>query len=138
MTSRGGTANAARQENELGTILLDEAMMIHRELGPGLLESVYEKILYSALRDRGVQVGRQVPIAVRFRDLCFDEGFRADLILENRVLVEIKSVESLHAAHKKQLLTYLKLTGLKLGYLINFGEALLKNGIVRTVNGLVR
>ena len=79
---------------------------------------------------------RQVPIPIRFRNLNFDEGFRADLILENRVLVEIKSVECLHAAHKKQLLTYLKLTGLKLGYLINFGEALLKNGIVRTANGL--
>lgn len=129
-------AGAAMGENEIGTIVLDEAMLIHRELGPGLLESVYEGVLFAALKERGLSVDRQVPIAIRYRNLTFNEGFRADLIVENRVLIELKSVESVSLAHKKQLLTYLKLTGLKLGYLINFGEALLKNGITRTANGL--
>lgn len=129
-------AGAAMGENEIGTIVLDEAMLIHRELGPGLLESVYEGVLFAALKERGLSVDRQVPIAIRYRNLSFNEGFRADLIVENRVLIELKSVESVSLAHKKQLLTYLKLTGLKLGYLINFGEALLKNGITRTANGL--
>lgn len=123
-------------ENELGTIILDEAMLIHRELGPGLMESVYEAVLFAALKQRGLQVERQVPISFQFRGMTFSQGFRADLIVEQRVLLELKSIECVTAVHKKQLLTYLKLTGLKLGYLINFGEALLKSGITRTVNGL--
>lgn len=106
-------AGAAMGENEIGTIVLDEAMLIHRELGPGLLESVYEGVLFAALKERGLSVDRQVPIAIRYRNLSFNEGFRADLIVENRVLIELKSVESVSLAHKKQLLTYLKLTGLK-------------------------
>lgn len=105
-------------------------------MGPGLLESVYERALAIELAARGLAVARQAPIAVRYRGVDLEEGFRADLVVEEKVIVEIKSVETLHNAHKKQMLTYLKLSGLKLGLLIHFGEALIKDGIVRVVNGL--
>ena len=123
-------------ENEIGTIILEEAIGLHRELGPGLLESVYEIVLARCLTDRGLKVRRQVSVPIRFRGVSFDEGFRADLIVSEKVLVELKSVETVTAAHKKQVLTYLRLTGLKLGYLLNFSEAVLKNGVTRCVNGL--
>lgn len=123
-------------ENDIGRQVIDSAVGIHRELGPGLLEKVYEVTLAGELRRRGLSVERQVPIAIRHQNIRFDEGFRADIIIGDRVIVEIKSVEELHNAHRKQLLTYLRLSGVKLGYLLNFGEVLLKNGIVRTVNGL--
>ncbi len=123
------------KENEIGTIIVDTAIHLHQSLGPGLLESVYEAILTKQLQEKGLKVERQVGIPIEFEGLHFEEGFRADLIVENKVIVELKSVELLHPSHKKQLLTYLKLTGLKLGYLINFGEHLLKNGITRTING---
>ncbi len=106
-------------EEEIGKEVVDVAMDIHRELGPGLLENVYEIILARELSDRGLQVARQVPVAVRYKGLRFDEGFRADLIVEHRVIVELKCVERLNNAHKKQLLTYLRLTDIKLGYLFN-------------------
>ena len=122
-------------ENEIGTIVVDEAISIHRELGPGLLESVYEIIMMHRLRKHGLDVERQVSIPVEFDGIKFDEGFRADLIVNGKVLLELKSVETLNNAHKKQLLTYLKLTGLKLGYLLNFGDELMKDGITRTING---
>ena len=124
-------------ENEIGKWLVDVAVQMHRELGPGLLETVYEIILAHQLRQRGLQVERQVAIAIEYRGLRFNEGFRADLIVENKVVVEIKCVEKLHNAHKKQLLTYLRLTGMQLGYLLNFGEVLMKQGITRIVNRLV-
>lgn len=123
-------------ENEISKVVLDECFAIHQELGPGLLESVYEVVLAKALEARGFRVERQVPVAIEFRGLKFDEGFRADLIVEGKVLIELKSVEALRPVHGKQVLTYLRLTGLKLGLLINFGEALLKNGIKRVANGL--
>ena len=123
-------------ENEVGRIVVDAALAVHRELGPGLLESVYEVALAYELEDRGLRVGRQVSIPVHYRALRFEEGYRADLVVEEKVIVEIKSVESLHHAHKKQVLTYLKLSEMKLGFLLNFGEALIKNGITRIVNGL--
>ncbi len=123
-------------ENEIGRIVVDAAVMVHRELGPGLLESVYEVVLAQELTIRGLQVERQVPVAIEFRGMKFDEGFRADMIIENKVILELKSVESVSSAHKKQLLTYLKLTGMRLGFLLNFGEALMKNGITRTANGM--
>jgi len=123
-------------ENEIGTIILEEAISIHKELGPGLFELVYEVSLAHAMSVRGFAVRRQIPISIVFREIHFDEGFRADVIIADKVLLEIKSVERLTAVHKKQLQTYLRLTGLKLGYLLNFGEELLKNGIVRCVNGL--
>jgi len=124
------------EENETGRIIVDAAIAVHRELGPGLLESVYEAVLAQELRDRGLKVERQVPIPIVWRDLKFDEGFRADLIVEGKVVAELKSVESVSKAHKKQILTYLKLSRLKLGFLLNFGAAIMKEGITRTVNGL--
>ncbi len=123
-------------ENELGTKILETAISIHRELGPGLLESVYEIVLLHELKALGLNVERQVPIPITYRGTRFDEGFRADLIVEGLVLLEIKSVERVIPSHKKQVQTYLRLTGIKLGYLLNFGEAVLKDGITRSVNQL--
>jgi len=120
----------------MGKQIVDAALTVHRALGPGLLESVYEGALAHELTIRGLGVRRQVPMSVRYKGVEFEEGFRADLVVEDKVIVEIKSVETFHNAHKKQVLTYLKLSGRKLGFLINFGEELLKNGIVRIVNGL--
>jgi len=123
-------------ENEIGKIIVDSAIAVHRELGPGLLESVYEVVLAYELRQRGLTVERQVPIPIRYKDMTFDEAFRADLVVEEKVIVELKSVERVSEAHKKQVQTYLRLTGCKLGFLLNFGEALMKRGITRVVNGL--
>ena len=122
-------------ENEIGTVIVDCAIGLHRALGPGLLESVYEVTLARELARRGLRVERQVAVSIEYNGDRFDEGFRADLIVEGKVIVELKSVEKVSMAHKKQLLTYLRLTGMKLGYLLNFGEALLKDGITRTING---
>ena len=124
------------KENEIGTKVLEAAITVHRELGPGLLESVYEVTVARELSDLGLKVERQVQIPIIYKNIRFEEGFRADIIVENAVLLELKSVEGVTPAHKKQVQTYLKLTGLKLGYLLNFGEAVLKNGITRCVNGL--
>ncbi|MFZ4387031.1 MAG: GxxExxY protein [Chthoniobacterales bacterium] len=124
------------KENEIGTRVIEAAITVHRELGPGLLESVYEVVLARELKDLGLNVERQVPVPITYKGVRFDEGFRADLIVENKVLLELKSVERMMPAHKKQVQTYLKLTGLKLGYLLNFGEDVLKSGITRCVNGL--
>jgi len=123
-------------ENELAKIIVDAAFQIHTETGPGLLESVYELILTDELERRGLDVKRQVPIPIVFKGRTLDEGFRADLVVNGKVIIELKSVEKVKDVHKKQLLTYLKLSGMKLGLLINFGEALIKNGITRVVNGL--
>ena len=122
-------------ENDIGTEIVKAAVDLHRDLGPGLLELVYEATLTKKLRSRGLAVWRQVPIAIEYNGLKFHEGFRADLIVEGKVLVELKSVEKLHPAHKKQLLTYMRLANMKLGYLLNFGEAVMKHGITRTING---
>jgi len=122
-------------ENEIGTRLVEHAIHIHRTLGPGLLESVYEAILARRLERDGLSVLRQRPIPIVFEGERFDEGFRADLVVDGKVIVELKSVEQLHAAHKKQLLTYLKLTGIRLGYLLNFGDEVMRNGITRVING---
>ena len=123
-------------ENEIGTIVVGSAIAVHRELGPGLLETVYEVVLARELQDRGLKVERQVPVAIQYKGITFDEGFRADIIVASTVIVELKSVERVTAAHKKQVQTYLRLTGCKLGYLLNYGEALMKAGITRCVNGL--
>lgn len=122
-------------ENNIGTAIVDCAVKLHQDLGPGLLETVYEAILAHKLEARGLSVERQVAVGISYDGQQFDEGFRADLIVECKVIVELKSVEQVHPVHKKQLLTYLKLTGLRLGYLLNFGEALMKDGITRTING---
>lgn len=123
-------------ENEIASKVMDAAFLIHRETGPGLLESVYEVIMANQLLLMGLRVERQVPIAIKFHEIVFDEGFRADLFVEQKVIVELKSVERLLPVHSKQLLTYLRLTGCRLGLLINFGENLLKDGFKRVVNGL--
>lgn len=123
-------------ENEIAKQVMDAAFIIHRALGPGLLETVYEVILVKKLSEMGVAVERQVPVPIQFENIKFDEGFRADLIVEKKVIVELKSVERLQPVHSKQLLTYLRLTDLRLGLLINFGENLLKHGFKRVVNGL--
>ena len=123
-------------ENLIANRIMDAAFQIHREIGPGLLESVYEAIIARILADMGLRVARQVPVPIRYQGLIFDEGFRADLVVEDKVIVELKSVEHLQPVHSKQLLTYLRLTDLRLGLLINFGENLLKDGFRRIVNGL--
>ena len=123
--------------NQISEIIVDAAFHVHRALGPGLLESVYEVILADALRTRGLKVERQKPILIRFEGKTFEEGFRADLVVEGQIIVEIKSIEQLARVHKKQLLTYLKLSGLKLCLLINFGGELLKGNIERLVAGEV-
>ena len=124
------------EENSTAASVVNCALEIHKELGPGLLESVYEVLLADALRQRGFNVERQKPIPICFRGKRFDEGFRADLVVGDVVLVELKSLESLARVHKKQVLTYLKLSHLKLGLLINFGGELLKGNIQRLVNEL--
>jgi GxxExxY protein len=123
-------------ENDIGTQVLEAAITVHRELGPGLLETVYEVVLARELSDHGLKVERQVSVPIIYKGIRFNEGFRADIIVERKVLLELKSVERILPAHKKQVQTYLRLTGLKLGYLLNFGEAVLKSGITRCVNGL--
>ena len=123
-------------ENQVGRMILDSSIQVHRAIGPGLFESVYETVLAHELQKRGLSLRRQVPIPIHYDGLTFDEGFRADLIVQELVIVELKSVAELSPAHRKQLQTYLRLSGYKLGYLLNFGEALLRDGIVRSVNGL--
>ena len=123
-------------ENDLAKVIVNTCYNIHVELGPGLLESVYEKVLCYELTAQGFKVDKQKGIPVFWKDLKMDIGFRADLIVEDKVVVELKSVEMIAPVHQKQLLTYLRLTKLKLGLLINFNEALIKNGITRIVNRL--
>ena len=122
-------------ENEIGKIVVDSAIHLHMEIGSGLLETVYEVLLAHILREAGLRVERQVPISIEFRGIRFDEGFRADIVIEDKVILELKSIESVNNAHKKQVLTYLKLADMKLGYLLNFGEELMKDGIFRIING---
>ncbi len=123
-------------ENELSRIIVDRCLKIHKTLGPGLLESVYEEVLYYELTRTNLKCERQVGISVIYEDIKMDLGFRADMIVEDKVIIELKSVENIMPVHKKQLLTYLKLTGMKLGLLINFNVELIKNGITRIVNKL--
>lgn len=123
-------------ENEIAAIVVDACYQIHTRLGPGLLESVYERILEYELTKRGLRVRRQVSVAIRYDELEFDEGFRADVIVNDLVILELKSIQATAPVHRKQLLTYLKLTDKRLGLLINFGEALIKDGITRIVNRL--
>lgn len=125
-------------ENEIGTIVVDSAVKLHKSLGPGLLETVYEAILIQQLQKAGLTTQRQVLVPITFEGVSYDEGFRADIIIGGKVILELKSTEMVHPVHKKQLLTYLKLTGLKLGYLLNFGEELMKNGITRIINGEIQ
>ncbi|MCB0515042.1 MAG: GxxExxY protein [Chitinophagales bacterium] len=123
-------------ENEIAKIIVNSCYKIHTTLGPGLLESVYEETLNYELAKESLLVERQKGIPVFYDNLKMDLGFRADLIVEKKVIVEIKSIETVAPVHQKQLLTYLKITGLKLGILVNFNEVLIKNGIQRIVNKL--
>ena len=123
-------------ENEIATIVVDAALKIHKTLGPGLLESVYQATLEFELQNRGLQVSQQVGLPVHYEGLKLELGFRVDLIVDDKVIIEIKSVEALAPVHKKQLLTYLRLTDLRLGLLINFNVELIKDGIHRVVNRL--
>jgi GxxExxY protein len=122
-------------ENEIAKQILDAAFLVHTKLGPGLLESVYEVVLTHELRKEGLTVERQKPMPITYDGVRFDEAYRADLLVNSTVIAELKSVEGLTALHAKQVLTQLRMSNLKLGLLINFGEAHLKNGIKRLING---
>jgi len=122
-------------ENEIAKHILDAAFLVHTKLGPGLLESGYEVIIAYELKKRGLTAERQKPMPIMYDDIRFDEAFRSDIVVNGKVIAELKSVEVLLPVHAKQVLTQLRLSGLKLGLLINFGEAHLKNGIKRIING---
>jgi GxxExxY protein len=123
-------------ENELATIAVDIAFKIHNRLGPGLLESVYEAIMLHELRKRGLRAEKQVAVPVIWEEVKLEVGFRADIIVEGKLILELKSCEAVEPVHKKQLLTYLRLTDCRLGLLINFNVPLIKDGIHRVVNNL--
>ena len=123
-------------ENAIAKEIVDAAFRVHTTLGPGLLESVYDSVLAYELGRRGLRTVRQQAIPVVYNSVRIDAGFRADLIVEDKVIVEVKSVEVLAPVHKKQLLTYLRLADKRLGLLINFQVVLIKDGITRIVNGL--
>lgn len=123
-------------ENDLSRIIVDCCFRIHNTLGPGLLESVYEELLAYEIQKQGISIRRQQGIAVIYDHIKMDMGFRADIIVENKVIIKIKSVEDIAPVHQKQLLTYLRITGLKLELLVNFNKALIKDGIRRIVNNL--
>jgi GxxExxY protein len=123
-------------ENEVAKQVVDAAHRIHTTLGPGLLESVYEAVLSYELERRGLHAVRQSEVLIVYQQTRIQAGFRADLVVEEQVIVEIKSVDAVAPVHKKQLLTYLRLSGKRLGLLINFNVALIKDGITRIVNGL--
>ncbi|MCX6135057.1 MAG: GxxExxY protein [Ignavibacteriales bacterium] len=123
-------------ENEVGKIIVDRAFQVHQELGPGLLESTYEACLCHELRDAGLHIEVQKALPVIYKDVKLDCGYRIDLLVENKVVIEVKAVEALNDVHLAQILTYLKLSGCKLGYLINFNVKRIKEGIRRVVNNL--
>ena len=124
------------EHNILAKNVVDAAYQIHIQMGPGLLESVYEKIMAYELRERGILVDQQIAIPIEYNGVELDAGFRADLVVDGKVIVELKALEHVADIHKKQLLTYLRLSGMRLGLLINFGELFIKNGITRIANGL--
>ena len=124
------------RENEIATQVVDAAYRLHVQLGPGLFESVYEVVLVHELKKRGHHVERQVPIPIQYDSITFDERFRADMVVEDKAILELKSVEEVSRVHKKQLLTYLRVADKRLGLLINVGAELIKDGISRVVNGL--
>lgn len=123
-------------ENEIAKIIVDAAYKIHTTLGPGLYESVYETTLEYELQKRGLKVLRQEPLPVIYEDIHINKGFRADLIVEDKVIVEVKSIQAVAPVHRKQVLTYLRLANIRLGLLINFNVELIKDGISRVVNNL--
>lgn len=122
-------------ENELSKIVFDCALKVHRNLGPGLLESAYEECLFYELKKQGLYVEKQKPLPLNYEEVKLEVGYRVDIIVENKLIVEVKSVEALNDVHLAQVLTYLKLSTCKLGLLINFNVTLIKNGIKRVING---
>lgn len=122
-------------ENEASKAIVDAAFKIHTKLGPGLFESVYETVMLFELRSRGLQVRNQVVLPITYESLCVEGAFKIDLLVEEKVIVELKSIDCLIPNYKKQLLTYMKLSGYRLGLLINFNEELIKNGIIRLIRG---
>ncbi len=127
---------ACCRENTIARLVVDAAYAVHSGLGPGLLESVYEAALAYELNSRGLQFERQVPISISYGPMVFNAGFRADLLVEKLVIVELKSVERLLPVHKKQVITYIRLADKRLGLLLNFGAHQIRHGIIRLVNGL--
>ena len=124
-------------ENDIAKIVVDAAYKIHTRLGPGLLESAYQAILAYELKTRGLRVETEVPMPVTYEGVSLEIGFRADMVVEDLLILELKSVENVADVHKKQLLTYLRASGKRLGLLINFGAPIIRQGITRIVNGLV-
>lgn len=127
--------NSELSYNRLGTKIIDAAMQVHRELGPGLLESVYEVCLIEELKNKGLKVESQVRLPLVYKGKELKKDFIIDLLVEDKIVIELKAVEDLLPVHEVQLVTYLKLSGMKLGYLINFNVSLLKFGIRRRING---
>lgn len=127
-------AKTRKNIEEIASIVVDTAFQLHRDLGPGLLESVYEAVLADMLKKRGLAVERQKSVPIHYQGITLDEGFRLDLLIDGQLIIELKSVETLRPVHPKQLLTYLRLMNLSLGLLINFGAPLLKQGLKRVVN----
>jgi GxxExxY protein len=123
-------------ENELSRIVFDCALKVHQTLGPGLLESVYEECLFFELKKTGLRIEKQKPLPLVYEEIKLEIGYRLDIIIENKLILEIKSVDALNDIHFAQILTYLKLTDCKLGLLLNFNVILIKNGIKRVVNNL--
>ena len=123
-------------ENEISKVIFDSALKVHKNLGPGLLESAYEECLFYELRKSGLNVVKQKPLPLVYEEVNLEIGYRLDLLVENKVIIEVKAVEALNDVHLAQILTYLKLSDCKLGLLINFNVALIKNGIRRVVNNL--
>lgn len=124
-------------ENEIAGVVVDTCIAIHRKLGPGLLESAYESILAFELGKKGLGVERQVPVPLLWDGMILENVYRADLILDAKVLLEVKSSEKPAAVHRKQVLTYLRVSGIHLGLLVNFGQELMKDGIERVIDGTV-
>jgi GxxExxY protein len=134
-TDTKDTKSTTLNENQIAKLILDAAFLVHTKLGPGVFESVYEVAMAHELRKKSLVVERQKPMSILYDGIRFDEAFRSDLVINGKVVVELKSTAALSDVHLKQLLTQLRLSGLKLGLLINFGEAHLKNGIKRVING---
>ena len=129
------TSSLKMTENELSKIVFDSALKLHKALGPGLLESAYEECMFYELCKTGVKLEKQKPLPLIYEEIKLETGYRVDLIVENKLIIEIKSVEALNDVHLAQIMTYLKLSGCKLGLLINFNVVLIKDGIRRIING---
>jgi GxxExxY protein len=137
LTEAQSTQRKGFKENEISEIIIECCIKIHKILGPGLLESVYEKVLSYELQKKGLNVKQQIPIPIKYGNIIFEEGYRADIIVNDAVIIEIKSVKEFDPVHLKQLLTYIRLAEKKLGLLINFNKELLKDGIKRVINGII-